>query len=153
MAISSTRGRQVKRRINGDLALGWSVDAATLSTNLAGTNNDIVYTAKTKGSYGNLITVAYVVAGNNTPLSVDVTGTAITVNVATGAGGAATSTADDIKAAIEADADAAALVTVADKAANDGSGVVTALTATALTGGGGYTIGKSGSGLATRRGR
>ncbi len=96
-------------------------------------NAGLTYTAKTAGTAGNSITVAYVVSGNNTPLTVGVVGDAITVNVATGAGGAATSTATLIKAAIEGSGPATALVDVA--LVGDGTGVVSAVTATNLTGG------------------
>lgn len=60
---------------------------ATLTTALSGANNDLVYTAKRKGTYGNGITVAYVDPGlPSQALSVSVAGKAITVNLATGAG-------------------------------------------------------------------
>ena len=108
---------------------------ATLTTALTGVNNDLVYTAKERGTDGNTITVAYVVAGNNTPLTVAVAGKAITVNVATGAGGAATSTATLVANAIRANAAANALVGVANATANTGAGIVTALASTSLTGG------------------
>lgn len=110
--------------------------AATLTTALTGANNDLVFTAVTKGPRGNDITVRYVDPGAaSAALSVSVSGSAITVNLATNAGSAITSTAAQVKAAIDAKAEAAALVTVANAAANDGSGVVTALAATNLAGG------------------
>lgn len=109
--------------------------SATLTTALTGTNNDLTYTAVTPGTGGNSVTVTYVVAGNSTPLTVSVTGNDITVNVATDAGGVATSTADDVSAAVAGSGAASALVTVADAAGNDGTGVVTALTKTNLAGG------------------
>ena len=61
--------------------------AATITTSLPGANNDLVFTAKRKGVYGNEITVAYVDPGTpSAALSVAVVGKAITVNLATGAG-------------------------------------------------------------------
>ena len=61
--------------------------ASTLTTSLTGANNDMVFTAKRKGAYGNGITVAYVNPGTpSAALSVAVVGKAITVNLATGAG-------------------------------------------------------------------
>jgi len=64
--------------------------AASLSTNLAGDNNDLVYTANVKGKAGNDISVAYVVPTvASSPLSVSVTGNAITVSLATTASVAA----------------------------------------------------------------
>lgn len=109
--------------------------SATLTTALAGNNNDLTYTAKTPGTGGNSVSVTYVVAGNSTPLTVSVSGNDITVNVATGAGGAATSTATQVAAAVTGSGPASALVTVANATGNDGSGVVTALAKTNLSGG------------------
>lgn len=118
---------------------------ASLSANPAGAENRIVYTAVAYGAVGNAITIAYVNPGvNNAELSVAVVGTAITVSLATGSGGAITSTAALVKAAVEANTDAAALVTLAyaaDGGIGDGSGVVTALAAAPLTGGAGTGIG------------
>lgn len=108
---------------------------ASLSTNLAGANNDLTYTAVTPGTGGNSVTVTYAVAGNNTALSVGVVGSDITVNLATDGGGAATSTAALILAAVQASVAASALVSVALKAANDGTGVAIALVKTNLAGG------------------
>lgn len=108
---------------------------ATLTTALAGINNDLIYTARTPGVSGNEITVTYIVAGISTPLSVTVSATAITVNVATDASGNPTSTAAQVAAAIAANGDANFLVTTANAAGNDGTGVVAAMGAAALTGG------------------
>jgi hypothetical protein len=120
------------------VTLGMLADtAATLSTNLTGTNNDLTYTAKSfDPAVGNDITIAYVdPAGNDQALSVGVSTHAITVNLATGSGGAITSTATQVAAAIAASGPANALVAVANKTGNDGTGVVTALGATNLAGG------------------
>lgn len=58
--------------------------AALLSTSLTGTNNDLDITAATAGSAGNSITVAYVdPAAQGASLSVSVSGTDITVSLAT----------------------------------------------------------------------
>ena len=107
---------------------------ASLNTALTGTNNDLVYTAK-RGGAAPGITVQYVVAGANTPLSVVTTGKAIVVNVATSGASAATSTAAQVAAAVAADFSAGALVTVTNAAGNDGTGVVTAMASSPLTGG------------------
>lgn len=113
-----------------------ALTAASLTTSLTGTNNDLVYTADTAGTAGNSITIEYLdPATINASLSVDVTGTAIVINLATDGTGAITTTGDDIKTAIINEAPAAALVDVADAGGNDGSGVVTALAATNLAGG------------------
>lgn len=106
---------------------------SSLSVNPAGDDNALTYTAVTAGPGGDAISIEYVdPAANDASLSVGVVGDAITVNLATGGGGAITSTAADVLAAIEASGPAAALVTVAIDAADtgagdDGSGVVTAM--------------------------
>lgn len=115
----------------GQVVLGQS---AVKASAVIGTGNAALkYTAKTAGTGGNNISVAYVVSGNNTPLSVGVVGNAITVNVATNGSGAPISTASQVKAAIEADSSANALVDVALQ--GDGTGVVSAVSATNLSGG------------------
>lgn len=116
-------------------ALGAKYGAAAALSTAQGSNKDLTFTARTPGGNGNLITVRYVIAGLNTALSIGVAGNAITVNVATDGAGAATSTADAIRDAINKDAAASALVRAERAASNNGTGVVAALTATALTGG------------------
>lgn len=111
---------------------------ATLSTSLAGANNDLDFIARDPGGKGNGITVAYVDPGAaSQALSVTVAGSAITVNLATNGGSAITSTAAEVAAAILANFNAQRLVNVTNKSGNDGTGVVTALAATALSGGAG----------------
>ena len=108
---------------------------ASLTTALAGANSNLRFQARSGGVDGNDITVTYVVSGNNTPLTVAVSDTDITVNVATDGSGAATSTADDVKNAVNASPAAAGLVTATRKSGDDGSGVVTALASAPLVGG------------------
>lgn len=109
--------------------------AATLTTALTGANNDITLTAIVRGISGNGITLALVdPGGNNQALAVTVTGTDISASLATGSGGAITTTANQLLAAIAASA-AGTLVTGAIATGNDGTGIVTALTKTALSGG------------------
>lgn len=98
-------------------------------------NSNLTYTAKAVGAAGNAVTVAYVVAGASTPLTVGVVANAITVNVATSAGSAATSTGAQVRAAVIASGPASALVNVANAPGNNGTGVVAAFGATNLTGG------------------
>jgi hypothetical protein len=120
--------------LGGDYLAGhWS--QASLTTALAGTQNDLTFTAVKFGESGNDIRVRYVVSGASTPLSVAVSGNDITVNVATNGSSAATSTAAQILAAVNASTDAARLVSAANATGNDGTGVVTALAYTNLTGG------------------
>lgn len=106
---------------------------ATLTTSIAG-NNDLLYVAKVPGTAGNAIRVRYVVSGNNTPLSVSVAGNDITVTSATNGSAAATSTAADVKKALQANAAVNALVTVSNVLGNDNSGVIAALAYTNLAG-------------------
>ena len=111
---------------------------ATLSTNLDGDNNDLKFTSKLKGHFGNTIKVAYVDPdAADAKIGVSVSGTTITVSLATGANKAITSTAANVKAAIEAVPAAAALVSVANVVGNSGAGVVAAMAATALANGAG----------------
>jgi hypothetical protein len=115
--------------------------AATLSTSMSGTNNDIVLTARTAGTAGNDITLALIdPSANNAALSVAVTGTDIVVNLATGAGGAITTTATQLLAAIAASTAANALVSGALKGSDNGGSAVTALAETALSGGLEWTV-------------
>ena len=110
---------------------------ATLETNLAGDDNDLKFTSKLKGHFGNAIKVEYVDPdAASAKLGVTVSGTTISVSLATDVNKDITSTAALVKAAIEATPAAAALVTVANKDANTG-GVVTAMAATALANGAG----------------
>lgn len=106
-----------------------------LSTSLTGANNDLAFTSLLSDN-STPVRVTYADPGaNNAALSVSVSGNDITVNLATNGTGTITSTAAQVKAAIEASSPASALVTVAHKPLNDGTGVVTALAQTALTGG------------------
>src|SRR5680860_218644 len=104
---------------------GIAAVAATL------TNQGITWTADTAGAAGNDISIAFVVAGASTPLSVSVTGTDIVVNLETDAGSAAISTTLEVQTKVNGHATAGGLVT--------GSGgdatVAAALAATDLTGG------------------
>lgn len=127
--------------IGGSWTVGGTWSLATLTTSLAGANNDLKYTAfngedtAVRGSAGNAVRVRYVVAGASTALSVSVSGNDITVNVATDGASAATSTAAQIATAVNNSATASKKVSVANATGNDGTGVVTALAFTALTGG------------------
>ena len=130
----------------GGILVGQGV-AASLTTALTGTNNDLVFTARDRGTAGNSTTISYVVSGANTALAVTVTGTAISVAVATNGSSAATSTAAQIAAAVLASPAANGLVLTANAASNDGTGVVVALSATALSGGADYVRGPRTGGI------
>lgn len=105
---------------------------ASLTTALTGTNNDLVYTARSGGPGGNSIRVQYIDPGGTTALSVAVQGYDILVTLATTAA-VITSTATQVKTAV--DRAASHLVTIANASSDDGSGVVTALALTPLSGG------------------
>lgn len=113
---------------------------ASLTTALTGTNNDLTFTAVQPGADGNSISVQYINAGGTTPLSVDFVRTAngpvraVNVTLATTTG-TITSTAAQVRDAVNNHARAQNHVQVANAAANDGTGVVTAMAATNLTGG------------------
>lgn len=108
--------------------------AAALTSDMTNALADVTLTAVTPGANGNDISVTYVdPAGNNQELAVSVTGQAITVSLATGPGGAITSTAAQVKAAINAHAAASALVTAEDEGV--GSGIVNAKAVENLSGG------------------
>lgn len=91
---------------------------STMSTSLTGSNNDLTYTSRNPG--GSDISIEYFDTGSDVALSVEVTGKAIKV-VLEISGGLRTATADDVRTALEASAEAMALVTVEDKTGNDGS--------------------------------
>lgn len=74
--------------------------------------------------------IKILVAGNNTPLSISVASNVVTVNSATNAGGAATSTARQIVDAVNADASAKLLFLGRLSPGSDGSGVPGAFTQT-----------------------
>lgn len=126
--------------------------AASANVNPTGDDNGLTFTAKTYGASGNSINIRYNdPAANDASLTVAVAGPAITVSLATGEAGAITSTAAEVKAAIDASAAASALVSVAvmtsdSGTGDDGSGVVTAMAATSLASGVGTGIGAAAPG-------
>jgi len=128
--------------VAGVLAEGVAATAtqATLTTGTP-TTNAIDWAAVQYGDAGNDISVALInPAANNATLSVEMTGDEfvgyeVVVNLATGAGGAITSTPALIVAAIAGDADIAAVLT----GTADGASAVAAVAATNLTGGSGYS--------------
>lgn len=130
---------------------GAPVDAvkASASLNPTGDDNALTFTAVEYGTGGNALSVTYVDPGaNDAALAVVVAGPAIVVSLATGGGGAITSTAAEVLAAIAASIPASRLVVATIDAtdtgtADDGSGVVTALARTPLTSGAGTGIGLS----------
>jgi len=109
---------------------------AVLTTALTGANNDLTFLAVTPGTAGNSITVKLTdPSGNNQALSVSVVSNDIDVSLATGAGGAITSTARQVRNALNADTSAAAKITTDIAPGNTGYGIVTAMAKTNLAGG------------------
>lgn len=104
--------------------------SATLQTGTPGTNA-IVWTAQAPGIAGNAVSIALVAEGNDTPLSVEVINTAVTVHLATDGTGVVTSTAGEVAAAVMGHHSASVLVS----AITEDTGVVTAVVADNLAGG------------------
>ena len=100
--------------------------AASATTGAADDNTGLTLTAKTAGLAGNAIRLVVTKPDRaNARLNVTVKGgNTITVTLATGGDKAATTTAAQLKAAIEGKATAHALVAVAHTGDSDGSGVV-----------------------------
>jgi autotransporter-associated beta strand protein len=98
---------------------------AAFTTGLTGPNNDLTFTAIAPGADGEAISIQYLDAITpGTPFGISVTGNAIQVTLAIDSGNFITTTAANIKAAIEGNAAAAALVSVAFAPGNDGSGLI-----------------------------
>ena len=128
--------------VDADFRLGpvnlWTfpLPKAELETAMTGTNNDLLIRALRGGVAGNSITITLVdPPGNNVALSVAVVASAITVTLATDGTSTITSTAAQVRDAINANSQARSLVDVVLPASNDGTGIVTALASTPLAGG------------------
>ncbi len=142
MGRLSLRERRLRARgLNPRNARRWAgarflhAGVGNKATRALGTGNSAYYLyAKFPGTGGNAITFAVVVAGASTPASVAVVGNAVTFNSATSAGSAATSTVNDMIRLVNSNVDARALLHVQRAPASDGTGVVAAVAATALTG-------------------
>ncbi len=115
--------------------------SANFTTQLVSSNDDLVFSAAASGPAGEAVSIEYFDAvASNTPLAVSVTGSAIRVTLAIDGANAITTTATQVKAAIEGNPAAAALVNVSLASGNDGSGIVAALAAQNLVRGGNLTI-------------
>ena len=100
---------------------------STLTVDCTNTDSDIIFTAVNGGAAGNDISIEYTDSGVlNQELSIEVIGTAITVNPATDTNGFITSTANEIGAEIAANSAAAALVTAAASVTGEGGVGITA---------------------------
>lgn len=111
---------------------------STLTTSLTGANNDVTFTAVPEGAAGDAITICYLdPGGNDQGLDSTLSLSDITILLATGPAGAITTTANDLLSFVNA----AFPTFVAGVTApgNNGTGVVTAMGATHLAGGGAET--------------
>lgn len=112
--------------------LAGSAEVTQVGVNATLVNQGVTYTAITTGTAGNSITITLVdPPGNNVPLSIAVTGTAIVVTLATDGSSAITTTATQLVAALAADANVTALISVS----GSGASALTALSATPLASG------------------
>lgn len=101
---------------------------ASLQIGVVGSNNALTFTSKLPGELGNSSSLTLVdPKANNAALSISVSGRDVTVRLATGVAGAITTTATQLKTAIEANASAHALFTITNTGASTGAGVVAAL--------------------------
>lgn len=99
-------------------------NAATYTTFFNPSDSNLLFTADLPGVAGNSIRIRYVVAGTNTALSVSVASNDITVNLATNGSGVPTSTANQIKAALDGSGPASALInTTLSPPTSTGTGV------------------------------
>ncbi len=107
-----------------------SPHAAFLTIGRLAVNTALTFRARVPGSSGNSIRIGYAVGLPGQNLEVSVSGRDITVRLAADSLGRATSTAAQVKAAIEASGAASALVTVSHQPNSNGSGIpiVTAMT-------------------------
>lgn len=109
---------------------------ATLQIGVVASNNALTFTSKLAGALGNSSSLTLIdPKANNAALAISVSGRDVTVRLATSAAGAITTTATQLKTAIEANADANALFTITNTGASTGAGAVTALRRAALSGG------------------
>ncbi len=117
---------------------------ASRTTAIAGDNNDLVFTSKLAGSYGNNIIIEYQHNGNDKPAAVWVEKTylghgyttfKIIHQLATNASGVVSTVASNVMTNINGHAEAKNLVVVTLAAGNSGAGLVAALAPVALIGG------------------
>lgn len=104
--------------------------AATLDLDPAGLNNRMLYTAKTKGSLGNGISIEY--ANTATAGSETIGGTQLVVTVGVQNG---VSTAAQVKTAVDGNSRSSSLVTVANNGGDNGTGTIPTTAPTSLAGG------------------
>ncbi len=107
--------------------------AAFITIGTTGNRNGLTYRAVDAGARGNSIRIGYQVPSiARAKLWVSVSGSDIVVHLATDAEGRAVSTAEQVRAAVASTPAAMALVTVANQAGSDGSGLLGGRSLTAL---------------------
>lgn len=123
----------------GTLAVQYATAAgvsASLTTAMAGSENDVTLTAIKAGTAGNSYTLTLTdPSANNAELTVTFDGTDIEASLATNESGTITTTANELVAALNLAPLSEGHYRAALAAANDGSGVVTALGQTSFSGG------------------
>jgi hypothetical protein len=125
-AIEST-GDTIKATLAGHAA----ANAMVTAVDLAGNDGSAIVTLMAETNLAGGVGVQHL----NAVESIQVVGTGILVNLATGATGSVTSTGDTVKATLAADPVASLMVTAVDLAGNDGSGLLTLMDEAPLTGG------------------
>lgn len=128
--------RTVRSSVIGLVGTG-NNDETAASVTIGSGNAALKFTAKPeKGAAGNAIQIRAINPGtNNAALSVSVTANLITISLATDGSAAATSTASQVLAAVNASVAASALVTAALAPASTGASVYVVHAATNLAGG------------------
>lgn len=129
---SASQARKVVYTAAAQQKGSWD-SVSTFHTGFADENANILFQGGLDPT--NTLSMTFVVAGNSTPLSVSVTSRAITVNVATDAGGLPISTANDVIAAVRASAPVQALkVAALPDYGSLGTGIVGAISTTSFAG-------------------
>lgn len=109
---------------------------ASLLIGVVASNNALTFTSKLTGELGNDSSLKLVdPAANSAALAITVSGLDVVVSLATNSSGDITTTAAQLKTAIEANASANALFTVTATGASTGAGTVSAIRRSQLTGG------------------
>jgi len=106
---------------------------ATLTTALAGANNDILWTAVAPGTGGNSLTIQYTISGS-APVSIATVGSAPYTGLLI-TGGTATTAQQIVDALRNASAAVKSVAEAAIAVGNDGTGAVVTMAATNLAGG------------------
>lgn len=134
-AVQSYEQDKPARYVRGNCLTFTAPTAAAYTTVLTGTHNDMVFTAVTAGTGGNSLSIAYLDPGKElaTEAVTVVGGTAVIVTLRSVS--AVLSTAAQVKTAVDGNTAAHALMTCANSGGDNGTGVVTAMSAQLLING------------------